>query len=150
MINSSKNSIHWFVLIGLIFAVLPASFEVLQIPNAQVDWDRLFSVVGLLTITAYILLLIFGLLALIFLFLQLDDSESVRRTNHPSALDALGLSKPYRFIRCLVLSLFSMAGCINRSMVAVDICARLDSMDRYSDKSSSPAFQRLGRIYLCA
>ena len=68
MINSSKNSIHWFVLIGLIFAVLPASFEVLQIPNAQVDWDRLFSVVGLLTITAYVLLLTFGLLALIFFF----------------------------------------------------------------------------------
>ena len=65
-------------------------------------------------------------------------------------MDALGLSEPYRFIRCLVLSLFSMASCINRSMVAIDICARPDSMDRYSDIASSPAFQRLGRIYLCA
>jgi hypothetical protein len=69
MINPPKNFIRWLLLTGLIFAIVPASLEALQIPCAQVDWGRYLSGIGLLTLAAYVLLLTLGLVALAFYFI---------------------------------------------------------------------------------
>ncbi|MGA7192563.1 MAG: hypothetical protein WBW94_02955 [Anaerolineales bacterium] len=69
MIHSSKHTFRWLLLTGWIIAAGSASIEIVKIPRAQVDWTRVLSATGLLTLTAYVLLLILGLVAFVFYFL---------------------------------------------------------------------------------
>ena len=71
----SKNSIRWFFLTGLSFAIVSAIFEVLAVFRVQQDWGTFLSIEGLLTIVAYIAFLILGL---IVLFLRFLDSPRLK------------------------------------------------------------------------
>ena len=75
MTNLSKNSIRWFFLTGLGFAIVSAIFEILAIFRIEQDWGTLLSIEGLLTIVVYIAFLILGL---IILFLRFFDSPRLK------------------------------------------------------------------------
>ena len=79
MINLSKNSTRWFFLTGLVFSALSAIVEILIVFNIQQDWGTLLSIEGLLTILAYIALLILGSLVLVFCFFRLSPFEKNRK-----------------------------------------------------------------------
>ena len=76
MTDLSKNSIRWFFLTGLGFAVVSATFEILAIFRVEQDWGTLLSIEGLLTIVVYIAFLILGL---IVLFLRFFDSPRLKK-----------------------------------------------------------------------
>ncbi len=75
MTTLPKNSICWFFLTGLSFAIVSAIFEVLAVFRVQQDWGTFLSIESLLTIVAYIAFLILGL---IVLFLRFLDSPRLK------------------------------------------------------------------------
>jgi len=76
MTDLSKNSTRWFFLTGIGFSAVSAIVEILIVFSIQQDWGTLLSIEGLLTILAYIALLILGLLVLVFCFF---DSSLLKR-----------------------------------------------------------------------
>ncbi len=70
MTDFSKNSVRWFFLTGLGFAVVSALFEILAIFRVEQDWGTLLSIEGLLTILFYIAFLILGLIVFFLCFLD--------------------------------------------------------------------------------
>lgn len=66
MLNSStpRPSARWILLAGLIAAAVFAGLEIQAFFGAPQNWDRLFSDAGTLTAALYVLLLFFGLAAL--------------------------------------------------------------------------------------
>ncbi len=68
MTNLSKNSIRWFFLTGLGFAVVSALFEILAMFRIEQDWGTILSIEGLLTIVVYIAFFILGLIILFLRF----------------------------------------------------------------------------------
>jgi hypothetical protein len=68
MTNLSKNSIRWFFLTGLGFAIISSIVEVLAVFRVQQDWGTLLSIEGLLTVVAFLAFLILGLIVLFLCF----------------------------------------------------------------------------------
>jgi len=121
MNSLSKNSIRWLFLTGLSFSVVSAIVEIMAIFRVEQDWGTLLSLQGLSAVILYIAFLILGLIILFHVFLGFPRLQRIANIFERLGWMRLAGVAVFILFDFWFYPLFTVAGCIGRPVVAIDL-----------------------------